>query len=163
MSENAEFIHRNGIIIDKSYVEWLSEVKARFQRSQIKAAIRVNSAMLEFYWSLGHDIVSLKAESKWGSGFFNQLSLDLKEIFPNQTGFSVTNLKYMKRWYAFYYENKQDKCISNSNRHQDGDDSVGSEYQPPFDNTARDYGTHCKRNRITQNNQQQLNTQQLNN
>ena len=133
MSENAEFIHRNGIIIDKSYVEWLSEVKARFQRSQIKAAIRVNSAMLEFYWSLGHDIVSLKAESKWGSGFFNQLSLDLKEIFPNQTGFSVTNLKYMKRWYAFYYENKQDKCISNSNRHQDGDDSAGSEYQPPFD------------------------------
>lgn len=34
MSENAEFIHRNGIIIDKSYVEWLSEVKARFQRRQ---------------------------------------------------------------------------------------------------------------------------------
>jgi hypothetical protein len=26
-------------------------------------------------------------------------------MFPNETGFSVTNLKYMKRWYSFY--NKQ--------------------------------------------------------
>lgn len=46
----------------------------------------------------------MQAESKWGSGFFNQLSLDLRSEFPNAAGFSVTNLKYMKRWYAFYYE-----------------------------------------------------------
>lgn len=46
----------------------------------------------------------MQAESKWGSGFFNQLSLDLRSEFPNAVGFSVTNLKYMKRWYAFYYE-----------------------------------------------------------
>jgi hypothetical protein len=39
-----------------------------------------------------------------GSGFFNQLSLDMKQMFPDETGFSVTNLKHMKRWYAFYYE-----------------------------------------------------------
>ena len=25
-------------------------------------------------------------------------------MFPNETGFSVTNLKYMKRWYSFYAE-----------------------------------------------------------
>ena len=66
--------------------------------------MKVNTAMLEFYWSIGRDIIQRKAESKWGSGFFNQMSLDLREMFPNATGFSVTNLKYMKRWYAFYYE-----------------------------------------------------------
>lgn len=98
------FVYRNSVITEKSYIEWLSELKRRFQHSQIKAAIRVNSAMLEFYWSLGRDIVSLRAESQWGSGFYNQLSLDLKEMFPGQTGFSVTNLKYMKRWYEFYNE-----------------------------------------------------------
>ncbi|MCH5310665.1 MAG: DUF1016 family protein [Prevotella sp.] len=104
MSNTPIFVYRSGVIADKSYVEWLSEVKRRIQRSQIKAAIRVNSAMLEFYWSLGRDIILMKAENKWGTGFFNQLSLDLKDLFPNQTGFSVTNLKYMKRWYAFYSE-----------------------------------------------------------
>ncbi|MBR6848150.1 MAG: DUF1016 family protein [Bacteroidales bacterium] len=60
--------------------------------------------MLEYYWSLGRDIVRQEAESRWGSGFFNQLSLDMKAMFPNETGFSVTNLKYMKRWYVFYTE-----------------------------------------------------------
>ena len=60
--------------------------------------------MLEFYWSLGRDIIQRKAESKWGSGFFNQLSLDMRASFPDEKGFSVTNLKYMKRWYSFYYE-----------------------------------------------------------
>ena len=92
------------MITDPAYVEWLSEIKNRFQKSQTNAAVHVNSTMLAFYWSVGRDLVALKAESKWGSGFFNQLSLDLKGLFPNQTGFSATNLKYMMRWYIFYFE-----------------------------------------------------------
>ena len=28
----------------------------------------------------------------------------MKAMFPNETGFSATNLKYMKRWYLFYAE-----------------------------------------------------------
>lgn len=123
MKNTPVFVYRNSMIADMSYVEWLSELKQRFQKSQVKAAIRVNSAMLEFYWSLGRDMNSLRAESKWGSGFYNQLSLDLKEMFPEQTGFSVTNLKYMKRWYSFYNErltNRQRPI--DENRHQAGDE-----------------------------------------
>lgn len=104
MDAKPTFISRDGMIADKEYVAWLSDVKKRFCQSQAKAAVHVNTAMLEYYWSLGRDIAHMKAESKWGSGFFNQLSLDLRSEFPNATGFSVTNLKYMKRWYAFYYE-----------------------------------------------------------
>ena len=37
-----------------------------------------------------------------GSGFFEQLSKDLKEEFPDMQGFSSTNLKYCKRFYMFY-------------------------------------------------------------
>lgn len=98
------FVHRDGMIADKDYVKWLSDIKQRLHRSQVKASVKVNTAMLEFYWSLGRDMVQMKAESKWGSGLFSQLSLDLKAIFPNETGFSSTNLKYMKRWYSFYSE-----------------------------------------------------------
>ena len=89
---------------DEGYIQWISDIKQRFRQSQIKASVRVNTAMLEFYWSMGRDIVELRAESKWGSGFFDQLSLDLRTAFPDETGFSVTNLKYMKRWYVFYNE-----------------------------------------------------------
>lgn len=92
------------MLADSDYVQWLSELKQRYRQSQAKAAVHVNHGMLGFYWSLGKDIVALKAESKWGSDFYNQLSIDLKQTFPQQKGFSVTNLKYIKRWYLFYYE-----------------------------------------------------------
>jgi len=98
------FVKRDGIIADGKYVEWLGELKQRYQQSQIKAAVRVNHSMLEFYWSLGRDIVALKAESQWGTGVLQQLSLDLKKMFPNETGFSYRNILYIKKWYSFYNE-----------------------------------------------------------
>lgn len=125
------FVHRDGMIADKEYVEWLKDLKLRFRQSQIKAAVRVNTAMLEFYWGMGRDIIELKAESKWSSGFFNQLSFDLRAMFPDETGFSVTNLKYMKRWYSFYYEYI-------TNHHQVGDElkAIESSQQSSVKNTA---------------------------
>lgn len=104
MNDKPTFISRDIMTADEGYVQWMANIKQRFRQSQLKAAIRVNIAMLEFYWSMGRDIVELRAESKWGNRFFNQLSLDLKTAFPNETGFSVTNLKYMRRWYDFYNE-----------------------------------------------------------
>ena len=98
------FVYRDGMLADREYVEWLADVKARFRQSQIKASIRVNTDMLEFYWSIGRDLVALRAEERWGSGVVKQFALDMRQAFPNETGFSDTNIKYMKRWYSFYYE-----------------------------------------------------------
>ena len=111
------------MLADTDYVQWLSDLKQRYHQSQAKAAIHVNHGMLEFYWSLGRDIVALKAESKWGSNVLQQLSADLKEAFPLQTGFSYTNIKYMRQWYSFYFEkiiNRQQAVgeIENANRQQ---------------------------------------------
>ena len=104
MSDKPTFVNRDGMLADKEYVEWLADLKRRYRQSQLRAAVKANSEALEFCWNLGRDIVAKKAESKWGSGFFNQLSLDMRAMFPGEKGFSVTNLKYMKRWYLFYYE-----------------------------------------------------------
>ncbi len=96
------FVKRNSIVSGKEYAKLLSVLKERFRKSQIKAAVKVNTAMLEYYWEMGRDISRLHQTAKWGSAFFDCLSLDLKTEFPNQTGFSVTNIKYAKRWYEFY-------------------------------------------------------------
>lgn len=104
MEDKPVFVYSDGIIADKSYVEWLSEVKQRFKNSQIKAAVRVNTEMLSFYWSIGRDLVALKAEQRWGAGVVKQFALDMRNTFPEETGFSYTNVKYMKRWYLFYYK-----------------------------------------------------------
>ena len=56
-------------IIPSEYKEWLKEIKQKFQNSQIKASIQVNSTLLEFYWNLGNEIVEKQKKSTWGSGF----------------------------------------------------------------------------------------------
>lgn len=96
------FVKRDTIIAGKEYAQLLTTLKERFRRSQIKAAVKVNTTMLEYYWSMGRDISRLHEAAKWGTAFFDCLSLDLKTAFPGQTGFSVTNIKYAKRWYEFY-------------------------------------------------------------
>lgn len=98
------FVYRDGMLSDERYIEWLSDVKARFCQSQIKASIRVNTSMLEFYWSIGRDLVALRAEERWGTGVVKQFALDMRQTFPGITGFSDTNVKYIKQWYSFYYE-----------------------------------------------------------
>lgn len=87
---------------DIEYRAWIRSLSERYQGSQIKAAISVNREMLMFYWSLGRDIVELRAESRWGSGFFNALSRDLRKEIPDARGFSPRNLRYMKRFYELF-------------------------------------------------------------
>ena len=62
--------------------------------------------MLMFYWSLGRDIVVMHAESRWGSGFFKELSRDLQKEIPNAKGFSPVNLRYMKRFYELFSDDE---------------------------------------------------------
>ena len=89
-------------ILDKDYLQWIKELSTRYRRSQVKASVRVNQVMLQFYWELGKDIVEKKVESRWGSGFMKNLSRDLKEVNPGATCFSETNLLYMKNFYLLY-------------------------------------------------------------
>ena len=89
-------------ILDKDYIQWIKDLSSRYRRSQIKASVKVNQEMLQFYWEFGKDIVEKKAESRWGSGFMKNLSRDLKEVNPDATCFSETNLLYMKNFYLLY-------------------------------------------------------------
>lgn len=92
------------IKMDEEYALWLSNLSVRFRSSQIKAATKVNQELLKFYWSLGKDIVEMDMQNKYGQYFIKNLSDDLKHLFPNQKGFSETNLGYIKRFYQTYYE-----------------------------------------------------------
>lgn len=97
-----EFVSSDSTAVPTAYGEWLISLKKRYRQSQAKAAMRVNKELLRFYWSLGKDMMAMNIETQWGKGVMKQLSLDLRAAFPEQKGFSLTNLKYVKRWVAFY-------------------------------------------------------------
>lgn len=88
--------------INKDYASWIEELSQRYRRSQIKAATHVNNEMLQFYCSSGKDIVTLKAESRWGEKFITNLSSDLKAKLPEVKGLSETSIGYAKRFYLLY-------------------------------------------------------------
>lgn len=95
-------MNSDSFMADKNYVKWLSDLKKRFRMAQLKAAVKVNTEMLKFYWILGEDICEKQKQYKWGANFMKRLSLDLRAEFPKAEGFSVVNLYYIKRWFAFY-------------------------------------------------------------
>ena len=98
------FAFRDAMTPDADYVQWLGKVKQRFKSTQAKAMLKVNTAMLEFYWSIGRDLVAMNLEDKWGKGIIKQFANDMRIAFPNEKGFSDSNVKYMRRWYNFYYQ-----------------------------------------------------------
>ena len=89
-------------IIDSDYIQWIKELSSRYRRSQIKAAVKVNQEMLQFYWELGRDIVERDAENHYGSKFYTSLSRDLRAEILNASGLSERNLRYTKKFYLFY-------------------------------------------------------------
>jgi predicted nuclease of restriction endonuclease-like (RecB) superfamily len=95
------------LIKDAEFKQWLVDLKVRIRQSQLKAAVRVNEEMLRLYWELGHDIVVRQMDAVWGSGFYSQVSKELKDEFPDMKGFSTTNLRYCKYFYKFYSQDKQ--------------------------------------------------------
>ena len=110
---------------NEQYKNWILDLKQKIQQSQIKAAIRVNSALIEMYWELGKEISERDFENSYGSNFFKQLSNDLRTEFPEIKGFSESNLKYCKRFYLFY---NQEFSI----RHQVGDELTSNIFLIPW-------------------------------
>lgn len=99
MNQNTETqIHETS----ENYRAWLVELKSKFQRIQLKAAVAVNSALLQFYWELGQEILAKQRSSNWGDGFLAQLGRDLSAEFPSVKGFSKRNLELIRQWYLYW-------------------------------------------------------------
>ena len=84
------------------YKDWLVELKERFYSHRLKASCATNGYLLDFYWKLGRDIEAKQYTNTYGSGFYKNLSQDLKNEMPGVKGFSPTNLKYMSYFYKLY-------------------------------------------------------------
>ena len=67
---------------DSDYKGWLVELKERFYSHRLKASCATNGYLLDFYWKLGRDIEAKQYTNTYGSGFYKNLSQDLKNEMP---------------------------------------------------------------------------------
>lgn len=87
---------------DCDYKDWLVELKERFYSHRLKASCATNVYLLDFYWKLGRDIEAKQYTNTYGSGFYKNLSQDLKNEMPGVKGFSPINLRYMSKFFKLY-------------------------------------------------------------
>ncbi|MCK9364423.1 MAG: DUF1016 N-terminal domain-containing protein [Syntrophales bacterium] len=62
---------------------------------QAAGALAANSELISLYYDLGAQIVERENNARWGSGFIDAFSRDLKKEFPGIAGFSAKNLRYL--------------------------------------------------------------------
>lgn len=103
-NEKPMFVNRELTSMTPEYKLWLSELKKRYRRAQVRAAVKVNGEMLNFYWELGRDICVMSKSAKYGDGLLKNVTLDLQAEFPGDSGLSLSNIKAARRWYKTYYQ-----------------------------------------------------------
>lgn len=85
-------------LMPKDYLPFLSEIKKLIIEERLKTIISANSVMIILYWNIGKLILQKQNLAGWGAKVIDRLSFDLKKQFPDMTGFSPRNLKYMKKF-----------------------------------------------------------------
>lgn len=88
-------------IQENEYIELLLQTVAVIERARINVARHIAVTASNTYWEIGKLLHEKKLESKHGSGVVKQLSVDLKERYPDM-GMSPRNLWYMKTFYERY-------------------------------------------------------------
>jgi len=86
------------------YLAALSDIKSRIQQTRLKTALAANSAMILLYWDIGRLILERQEKEGWGAKVIDRLSSDLRDAYPEMTGLSPRNLKYMRAFAAAWPE-----------------------------------------------------------
>lgn len=89
-------------IAPSDYAEVLKQLKEKIRTAQVKAALAVNAELVCLYWEIGNTILNRQNQEGWGTKVVDRLAHDLKTAFPDMSGFSPRNLKYMRKFAETY-------------------------------------------------------------
>lgn len=80
----------------QSYAAFVGDLKQRIIEARHRASLSVNREMILLYWTIGRDTLARQEREGWGAKVVDRLAGDLRSAFPEMTGLSSRNLKYMR-------------------------------------------------------------------
>ncbi len=83
-------------LLPPDYSQLLADLRGRIAQERVRVVVTANSAMVLLYWDIGQVILQRQAAQGWGAKVIERLATDLKLAFPEMTGLSPRNLKYMR-------------------------------------------------------------------
>ena len=84
--------------MSETYLNFIDKIKNEIEKQRLSVVLSANASMICLYWNIGKAILSKQAEEGWGSKVIDRMSKDLKDAFPDMSGFSPRNIKYMKKF-----------------------------------------------------------------
>ena len=81
-----------------TYLKFIEEIKAEIQKQRISVVLNANSSMICLYWNIGRAIIKKQEKEGWGTKVIDRMAKDLKDAFPDMSGFSPRNIKYMRKF-----------------------------------------------------------------
>ena len=84
--------------MSEAYLKFIEEVKSEIQKQRISVVLNANSSMTCLYWNIGRGILKKQEEEGWGTKIIDRMAKDLKDAFPEMSGFSPRNIKYMRKF-----------------------------------------------------------------
>jgi predicted nuclease of restriction endonuclease-like (RecB) superfamily len=91
------------LINDNQYLSVVVDIKEKIKQARYKATFAINQELIMLYYQIGKIINEHKS---WGNKFVDNLARDIKLEYPDSTGYSVRNLKYMAK-FALEYPDEQ--------------------------------------------------------
>ena len=101
--------HKDGVIMPiapslsdmpDGYPGFRDAIVEKVRNSRVKFAVQVNAGLVELYWDIGGEILRRQQREGWGAKVIDRLSKDLKDAFPDMSGFSPRNLGSMRKFAA---------------------------------------------------------------
>ena len=80
------------------YEQFLTQLQELISQSRLRAVLTINREMLMLYWQIGKHVLEKQAQQGWGAKVIDNLAKDLSITFPDMKGFSLRNLKYMRKF-----------------------------------------------------------------
>lgn len=86
----------NEITQHHEYKNWAEFITTKIKLAQTQTAFKVNAEMLTLYWEIGNSILEKQNKNGWGSKGIDLLANDFAKNFPDNSDFSVRNLKLLQ-------------------------------------------------------------------
>lgn len=97
-----EIIRGSNTLLPNGYAQWRKDIEHLIDTAKLHTVLNVNVGTLTLYWNIGKSILQKQEQEGWGKQVIEQLSKDLISRYPDDRGYSVRNLRYMKRFASAY-------------------------------------------------------------
>jgi predicted nuclease of restriction endonuclease-like (RecB) superfamily len=82
--------------LPRSYARTLRDIKERIGTARLSTVIAANSAAILLYWEIGNVVAARMDAEQWGAKVIDRLAADIRTAYPDMSGFSSRNLRYMR-------------------------------------------------------------------